>query len=170
MNDLNWGARPLTAGAGPGIVRINDSSLIIAAALLSQIDAEAGKRLSTLIKQMHAASARDRKSVVAVSNKIKALLDGNRDRVLKHRFSDGDVSGILNAILELGTRGEFRDYSGAEQAVMAVDVLNYSRGVPDRAIEEKLARLYEILRDDDRYPPNKLAQEFKGLRTVVLKR
>ena len=113
---------------------------------------------------------KNRKAVVGVSKNIVQLLDASLQGVRDHRFTPAQVRGTLNAVLDLGIRGEFRDYAGAEQAVMAIDVLNYSQGVPDRSVETKLARLYDIVRDDDRYPPAALVKEFESLRTVVLKR
>lgn len=167
FNDLDWRSRPATAALGPGQVRLNDSSLLIAAVMLSEVEPEQGAQLYQLIRSMHAASAKSRQSVVELSRRITQLLEENLPRVLQHRFSGGEIRAARNRLLDFGTRGEFRDYAGAEQAVMSVDVLSFALGRPAPGIRTELDRLYVIVQDDDDYPPSRLIQEFQAFQKLV---
>lgn len=167
FNDLNWRSRPATAALGPGQVRLNDSSLLIAAVMLSEVAPEQGGRLYQLIRSLHAASAESRQSVVESSRRITLLLEENQSRVVQHRFSTDETRAARDRLLDFGTRGEFRDYAGAEQAVMSVDVLSFALGRPTPGIREGLDRLYVVVQDDDDYPPSRLIQEFEAFKELV---
>jgi hypothetical protein len=164
MNDLNWSPRPSTAAIGPGIVRLNDSSLLISIAIVQQVDAEAGRALTRLVTQLHSGSAENRRAVVKVSRSIRQKLQSVWDRVKQHQFKDQEVLAILRNVLALGIQGEFRDYAGAEQAVMAVDVLTHAKWPEDSQIRRGVNRLYELVENDDRYPPDRLREVLRELR------
>lgn len=167
FGDLSWRAQPSTAALGPGQVRLNDSSLVIAAAMLSQVHQGEGDKLYRLIASLHAASAKSRPAVVAVSRKITQLLDDNRARVLQHRFSPQEIAAARARLLDYGIHGEFRDYVGAEQAVMSVDILSFALTPTRPAVRQELDTLYGIVDDDNRYSPSKLEQQFRLFQSSV---
>jgi hypothetical protein len=167
FNDLTWSSRPATAAVGPGQVRLNDSSLLIAALMLSEVDPEQGEMLYRLITSLHGASTENRQAVAEISRRIMQLLEENRPRVVRHRFSAEEIAAVRNRLLNFGVRGEFRDYAGAEQAVMSVDVLSFALGQPTPRIRGELDQLYETVRDDDLYPPSRLIQEFRAFQEFV---
>lgn len=167
FSDTGWRPQPATASLGPGQVRLNDSSLLIAAVMLSQVAPEQGKQLYEYIESMHAASAQNRRAVVAVSREITRLLDANRPSVMRHRFTAGDIGMIRTRILEFGVRGEFRDYSGAEQAVMSVDVLSFALEPTRADVRRELDTLYELVSDDDRYSSVQLERKFQSFQSLV---
>lgn len=167
FRDLSWRAQPSTAPLGPGQVRLNDSALIIAAAMLSEVHAGQGDRLYQLIKSLHAASAKNRSAVVDVSRKITQLLEENRSRVLQHQFSPQEIGAARARLLSFGIHGEFRDYVGAEQAVMSVDVLSFALSPTRPVVRRELDTLYDIVDDDNRYSPSKLEQQFRLFQSSV---
>ena len=162
-----WQARPATASVGPGTVRLNDSSLLIAVVVLSVVDSESSQQLYDLIELMHGASAKNREAIVDISREISVLLSASENTVAQHRFSSDDIRKARELLLELGTRGEFLDYAGAEQAVMSIDVLSYALSQPPPDIEAELERLYAIVGDDDLYPPLELIEQFRVFRAFV---
>lgn len=165
FGDLDWRSQPATTDMGPGQVRLNDASLVIAAAMLSEVEPAQGEQLYGLIKALHAASAKNRQAVVEVSRRITQLLETNRSRVLGHRFSADQIRAARTRLLDYGVRGEFRDYVGAEQAVMSVDVLSYALDPARPGVREELDKLYDIVADDDSYSPSSLEQQFQSFRS-----
>lgn len=167
FGDLGWRPQPATAELGPGQVRLNDSSLLIAAAMLSEVDTAQGEQLYKLIRDMHTASAKNRQAVVDVSRDIVVLLSANRDRVLGYEFSPGAIRTVRSRLLDFGLSGEFRDYAGAEQAVMSVDVLSFALGSTSTEVRGELDKLYAIVSDDNQYSPAELEQQFKSFQSLV---
>ena len=52
---------------------------------------------------------------------------------------------------------------GAEQAVMAVDILSFAMGERDAELQSSLDRLYAIVEDDDNYQAEQLVREFESV-------
>lgn len=167
FSDLGWQSQPATAALGPGQVRLNDSSLMIAAAMLSEVKPGLGEQLYEHIRSMHAASANSRAAVVEVSRMISQLLEANRPDVEQHLFTARQVGNIRARLLGFGVRGEFRDYAGAEQAVMSVDVLSFALGSTGTDVRRELDMLYAIVADDNRYSPDELERQFQSFQSLV---
>ena len=135
--------------------------------MLSQVHSGEGDKLYRLIASLHAASAKSRSAVVAVSRQITQLLEDNRARVLQHRFSPQEIAAARARLLDYGIHGEFRDYVGAEQAVMSVDILSFALTPTGPAVRQELDTLYGIVDDDNRYSPSKLEQQFRLFQSSV---
>jgi hypothetical protein len=100
-----------------------------------------------------------REAAQALGGEIPALrqwFDGRR-------FSAADRDAMLSAILAAAERGEFPDYSAAEQAAMAVTLLLASSG---RRLDSdpRIEALFADLEDDERYDPARFARVLSRLR------
>jgi len=167
FKDLGWKAQPSTASLGPGQVRLNDSSLLIAMVVLSQFDEAKGSELYSLIQALHDASGRDRQSVVAVSGGIAELLKPYESKAAEQQLAPDKLRAARSGILKLGEQGEFVDYVGAEQAVMSIDVLSYALGDPSPDAKSTLSRMFQVVDDDDGYVPSRLVQEFRAFKALA---
>lgn len=166
LNELEWKIQPATASLGPGQVRLNDSSLLIAAVVLSQHDKSQGDKLYALIQSMHAAAAESRQSVRRVTSQISSLLILNEAKIAAAKLSSEQLRAARQQLLDLGESGEFHDYAGAEQAVMSIDVLSFAIADLRPEVESSLRRMYELVNDDDHYRSSGLIEEFRAFRDI----
>jgi hypothetical protein len=152
MKDRRWATRATTAGLPPGALRLNDSSLVMLYAVVLTTSSGDAERLLTATRSLHAATLTSREAVTARSRELDTLVQGIGQKIRSFRFDRPAIAATRKTILDLGTRGEFRDYTGAEQAVMAIDLLSYSLG-QDKSLRQDIDRLFTLLKDDARFSP-----------------
>lgn len=122
LTEPRWEARPST-GLGPGVVRFDDSNLLMLRVLVTSLDADKGATLAEQTKQLHKAST---ESMEAFHEAAEALKQTTSDLVAMfsgHEFGKADVSKLLAGLLREAKAAEYSDYAGAEQAVMAISAV-----------------------------------------------
>jgi len=169
MSDKRWA--PRIAGLGPGVVRLNDSSMLMVRAIARVVDPELGNRIASKMSQLQQTitgggdafgTARALKADVAT---LTAELD-------RRTLSDADMRAVLAALVDEGLKGQFRDYAGAEQATMAIgSVTNfmYQKGIlkSARDINGGLAGLQAAVANDERYSPGQFETALRNFRGTV---
>ena len=169
MSDKRW--VPRIAGLGPGVVRLNDSSMLMVRAIARVVDRPLGDRIASRMNQLQQTvsgggdaigTARALKGDVA---QLTAALD-------RRTLTDADMRGILAALVEEGLNGQFRDYAGAEQATMAIgSVTNFmfQKGIlkSARDINGGLANLQAAVANDERYSPGQFEAALRNFRGTV---
>lgn len=166
MKDRRWAARATTAGLPAGAVRLNDSSLVMLYAVAATVSPPEAERLLAATRSLHDATTKSRDAVAAQSRELDALVQSLRPKILAFRFERPAVAATRKTIVDLGARGEFRDYSGAEQAVMALDLLTFSLG-QDNLLRKDIDKLFELLKDDARYNSADFATALEQLRKKI---
>lgn len=83
-------------------------------------------------------------------------------RAATQEWTAAQTTRVLDAILQAGSDGEFRAYLGAEQAVMAIDLLLIDGGRALR-LRPQLDALYRLVKDVDGY---RSADFIAGLRAL----
>jgi hypothetical protein len=117
--EQKWEPRPGT-GLGPGVVRFDDSNLLMLQIIVSDIDKEKGARLVQQTKMLHKATT---ESEAKYLNAAKALKKTSSELVTlfsNHKFGKKDVAKLLKGLVEKANQAEFSDYVGAEQAIMGI--------------------------------------------------
>jgi len=169
MSDKRW--TPRIAGLGPGVVRLNDSSMLMVRAIARVVDPELGNRIVSKMSQLQQTitgggdafgTARALKADVA---QLTAELD-------RRTLTDADMRAVLAALVDEGLNGQFRDYAGAEQATMAIgSVTNfmYQKGFlkSARDINGGLANLQAAVANDERYSPAQFEAALRNFRGTV---
>jgi hypothetical protein len=116
-----WGARS-SAGTGPGVVRLNDSSLLMATAIAYGVSKDAGAKVRKALRATHRATTQSwgaTKKAAGALGKLIASVHGK----LNGEMSTRAISAMFARVLRDGTRGEYRDYAAAEQGYLALDSL-----------------------------------------------
>jgi hypothetical protein len=89
-----------------------------------------------------------------------------QQRAAGEAWSASRTSNVLESILQAGSDGEFRDYLGAEQAVMATELLLIEKGQAAR-LRPQLDELYRLVKDVDAYRSADFIAKLRILRAAL---
>lgn len=165
-NRRNKGRLP----AGPGAVRLNDSSLLMLRHVAQRLDAASGAGFSRQVERLHLAIANGNDGAAAARETLQ-LVERLLPAILARRFTTEDVRGMITTLLEEGIAGNFTDYAGAEQATMALQSLASGlrqRGaLPGGTVQSSMQRLLETVSDDESFKAAAFQAALRELRTAI---
>jgi hypothetical protein len=166
MRQLDWARGLTTIGTQPGSVPLNDGHLRMAIVIARQMAPGAAGDLVALSRSLQEASASSRERVAQISGRLEAALRNLQGQAADRKWSAGEQTALLAAILELGARREYRDYISAEQAVMATELLMLDLGAAGRN-RARLDALFRLVEDDEAYRPDQFVTAVEQLRTAL---
>jgi hypothetical protein len=169
MSDKRWS--PRIAGLGPGVVRLNDSSMLMVRAIARVVDPELGNRIVSKMSQLQQ-MVTGGGDAVGTARALKADVAQLTAELNRRTLTAADMRGVLEALVDEGLNGQFRDYAGAEQATMAIgSVTNfmYQKGFlkSARDINGGLANLQAAVANDERYSPGQFETALRNFRGTV---
>ncbi len=162
MHRLQWRARQLTGDMRPGTVPINDANLRMSwmiARTLSDVD---GARIQNLAQALQESVAGDPRQIAAASAQLRSALSEILAKVGDDRATLRPRA-LLENLLQAGTEGEYRDYLGAEQAIMGIDLLMNETKLAGTS-KVQLDELYRLLKSDETYRSADFIAALKVLR------
>jgi hypothetical protein len=139
-----WGPRQGT-GLGPGVVRLNDSNLVMFRHVLAPVDKTAAQRVFNETRALHQATTESREATFAAAKRLRATLAELVTKVAAYNYDANSLDVILASIDADGGRGEFRDFSNAEQAAMASQSVVVAFENDGKLDKEKAALLHAKL-------------------------
>jgi hypothetical protein len=166
MRRYDWSHRLLTLSVEPGGVPINDGHLRMAWIIARRLDPASAPTVLKLSQALLASGPGGRSQIVARSRDLSALVGKLRDRAATYAWSRTDQQQLLNMLVSLGVEGEFHDYIGAEQAVMAIDGLLIDLGMSSEH-RGRLDGLYRLVRNDEGYAPESLITALRELQSAL---
>jgi Cytochrome c554 and c-prime len=169
MSDKRWA--PRVPGLGPGVVRLNDSSMLMTRAIARVVDPALGERITATMNRLQQTVTGGGDAIGqarALQDEMAALIA----QLNQKTFGPAEMRGVLAALIDEGLNGQFRDYAGAEQATMAIgSVANfmYQKGVltSARGINAGLAELQAAVANDERYRPDQFQTALRSFRGTV---
>jgi hypothetical protein len=168
MKDMrNTAAR---VGAGPGVVRLNDSSLLMLRQIARRVAPDEADALQQRVGELHKAVASGGSALIqarSVEETIAAMVP----RIGAYRFSANDVRAILNGLIDDGLAGQYNDYQGAEQAAMAVqsvvDFMDRHALLRKHAVQPAMTRMLAAVASDEHYRPAAFEQSLRELKASI---
>jgi hypothetical protein len=143
----------------PGTPVWNDESLIMLDAAARVAAPGLGKQLAAQSRAFHASFAGDRAGTIKAAAALARTSDALAGAFDRARFDKAQTFAMLDAVL-VGNAGNYTDYQGGAQAVMAADTLIsalVSSRIIDlgtaRAVRPDLDRAYAAARDANRWQP-----------------
>ncbi len=121
-NKLVWEKRAIS-GAGPGVIRFNDSGLLMTAILADAVAPQEATRIRQLIGELHKASQTDAHKMHQVAETLAKTLQDLEPTVAHHAFNNADCAAILAALSERSRQNDYLSFAAAEQVVMAVEAM-----------------------------------------------
>ena len=166
MRQLDWARGLTTLGLQPGSVPLNDGHLRMAIVIARQMSTPASRDLVSLSQSLQEASAVSRERVVQLSGRLEETLTQIQSQAAERQWSNAERTALLTAILDLGSRHEYRDYISAEQAVMATELLMLDLDTAARN-RPRLDALFKVVEDDEAYRPDQFVTAVDQLRGAL---
>ncbi len=173
MDKVRWQARQST-GLSPGVVRLNDSNILMLRHFIALVDAGAAQDWRQKSLNLHRAATESQEAMVRAAQELQTLLKTLQPRLAAHTFNTADIKTVARAILAEGVSGEHFDYASAEQALMALDALFSAlerQGGLDAAqlaaLRKQAEGAYTALeKDNDSYTPGQFVTQMKALQAA----
>ena len=169
MRRTDWSHRLLESGAEPGSVPISDGYLIMAWIIARELDPASAPGLLRMSRSLLAASASDRSQIVERSRDVGGSLRRLCEQAATRVWKPADERQLLRTLVAVGTSGEFRDYVGAEQAVMGIDGLLIQLGIADH-FRKRIDELYKLTQNDEAYAPEQFVASLQQLQSELDRR
>jgi hypothetical protein len=170
MSDKRW--VPRVPGLGPGVVRLNDSSMLMARQIAKVIDPAFGSRVAQTMNELQQAAAGHGGDTAALARTLQGEMNDLIARLQTRTFGEADMRTVLAGLIDDGLNGQYHDYAGAEQATMAIgSVANfmYQKGVIKTVggVNGGLATLHAAVADDEHYRPAQFEAALRNFRGVA---
>ena len=155
-------------GAGPGIVRLNDANLLMLRQIARRVDANGASLLATQVLALHHAVA-DGNDALQRAREVQDAITKLIPKISAYRFAAVDLRGIMLGLIDDGLAGQYGDYQGAEQAVMAIqsvaDFMGRSGMLRSAALRPGLSQLLKVVAHDEQYRPTSFEQALRALKS-----
>ena len=170
MSDKRW--TPRVPGLGPGAVRINDSSMLMAKQIAKVVDPAFGARVAQTMNELQRAAAGRGGDAVALARTLMGEMDELVERLRKRTFAERDMRAVLAGLIDDGLNNQYTDYAGAEQATMAISSVAsfmHQRGAlkSPGSINSGLATLQAAVSDDEKFRPAQFQAALRTFRGTV---
>ena len=170
MSENRW--KPKTAfgpSISPGLVRLNDSNMLMLRAITRAIDPKLGERVAAQTQKLHRAIAGEG-DAFAEAAALKKLAQETVPVMSATTFSNRTMGAVLSQLIDDGIQGAYSDYAAAEQATLAIgSVGSYlakqgAISAPQK-FNASLKKLTLSLAKDEQYKPREFEALLKDLRS-----
>lgn len=173
MSNLRWQPRRST-GLQPGIVRLNDSNLVMLRVIAKHLDQNLGDTLLQQSLALHAASTQSFGATTEAAKALRQTVDKLIGIFAAHSFGPKDMQALLVGVVDEGLAGEYADYAAAEQATMAlgsiVDALARNNVVDGGGLDSMSTALeacYKAVEKDEAYKPTVFAEALRDFKAAI---
>ena len=145
-----WRRGAMTQLTAPGMVPLNDAYWRMSWIIARVLDPQLGAQLLAQGQGLQKAVLAGREQVAAGAQRLATLLQQLQARAAREPWTAPRSAALVDAIVQAAIDGEFRDSLGAEQAVMATELLLIENGQATR-LKPKLDELYRLVRNDETF-------------------
>lgn len=157
-------------GAGPGIVRLNDANFLMLRQIARRVDARQAQVLARQVLALHHAVA-DGDDALKKAREAQETITKLIPAISAHRFTAQDLRSMMLGLIDDGLEGQYGDYQGAEQAVMAVqsvaDFMGRNGMLRTATLRPDLKRLLALVANDEKYRSASFEQALRALRSNI---
>ena len=175
MTNLRWQPRVGT-GLKPGIVRLNDSNLVMLRVIARHLDGALGETLFRQTLALHAASTEGPEATAEAAKALRQTVTKLIDILAAHKFGQADMQALMVGVVEEGLAGEYADYAAAEQATMALGAILDAMGAAalidpgqTAAMKAALQASYKAVEKDEAYKPTIFVEALKKFQASIPK-
>ncbi len=173
MTDQRWAPKTtLGANQGPGLVRLNDSNMLMLYLILQQTSPVDALSFKAAVEKLNQAVAGTGDLLVAAIA-LKRQAQSAVQKLSQHTISNDQLLQMAVSLTDGGLKDNYSDYAGAEQATMAlgtvVSVLNQNGKIGSAMeINSGLAKLRASLLNDEKFKPTDFGIHLKAFKSQLL--
>ncbi|MGE5522992.1 MAG: multiheme c-type cytochrome [Rhodospirillaceae bacterium] len=160
-------ASGMRLGVGPGIVRLNDASLLMLKQIVRRVSPADESAYAAQVTRVHKAiaSGNDAHDQARV---LRGQIAALQQKIAAYSFAAEDLRGIMRGLIDDGLGGEYTDYQGAEQAVMALqsvaDFMARRGLIKASSIAAPMKTLLAAAANDEKYRAADFARALQALK------
>jgi hypothetical protein len=173
MKDLQWQKRS-SGGLGPGRLRLYDAGAVMLRVIAARVAPDAAKALSDHMMALHQATTKDWGEVQREGTAVREAANRLIPALAGHEFSRDDMKALADGVVEAGLNGDATEYSGAQQATMALSSIvtamktfGYAGDEQVKAMHAALGGLNDTLANDQAYDPNAFVKALRGFKGTL---
>lgn len=174
MSDKRWKAKTaLGPSLSPGLVRLNDSNMLMLRAIAFALDPALGEQLGGQTRKLHRAVAGEGE-VRAEALALKKLALEMVPKIEARPLDNNTVRRVAMRLIDEGAAGDYADYAAAEQVTMAIasvgSYLVKNGALRDvSAFNAQMRKVNATLASDERYLPAEFQAQLLPLRALLQK-
>jgi hypothetical protein len=166
MHKLDWHRRMNSAHIKPGNVPIADGHLRMVIVIAHQVDKKDARKLAELSQALQIASGESRLRIVEVSRHLLKIVEKLSHDLAGTTIDGAEKEKILADLINIGIEGAFRDYIGAEQAIMAIELIIIDLD-KKKQFRRQIDDLYKQVENDETYQPTRFVDTLKKLKAAL---
>lgn len=173
VNQIGWRPRSST-GLGPGAIKLYDANAVMLGVIADRVAPTAAKALHEHLLALHRATTENWDTVVREATELRRPAIELEYSLLSHDFTRDDMKALAKGVVAVGLTGDDTDYSGAEQATMALGSIASAMrmsGLLDtketKRTNDALAGLDQSIADDLTYRPEAFVQALKDFEKAM---
>ena len=161
-----WSRQAMTQLTAPGTVPLNDACWRMSWLIARALDAPLGAQLLAQGQALQRAAMLGREQVSQEAQRLSAVVQQLQLRSMRESWTGPQASSLVGTLLQAGIDGDFRDYLGAEQAVMAIELLLIDMGQAVR-LRPQLDELFRLVKDDETFRSTEFRAALRSLQNQV---
>jgi hypothetical protein len=173
LNHVRWEPRSST-GLGPGAVKLYDSNAVMLRVVAARLAPVAAKALSEHMLALHHATTENWQAVVREAAEVRRAATELEHSLSSHDFTRDDMKDLAEGVVSVALSGDDTDYSGAEQATMALGSIvsamrmsGYLTAEQTNAMNDALSGLDQSIADDVTYRPETFVKAIKVFQKTI---
>jgi hypothetical protein len=161
-----WRRQAMTQRTAPGMVPLKDAYWRMSWVIARTLDPQQGAQLLAQGQALQKAAMVSREQIAVEAKGLASVVQRLQTRAMGESWTVTQAAQLLHNILQVGTEGAFRDYLGAEQAVMATELLLIDVDQATR-LRPQLDELYRLVKDDETFRSADFVAALRTLQGLV---
>jgi hypothetical protein len=142
--------------------------------ITNHIDPQLSKQLRQRGLALHKASRAGQDKLIKEATDLRVIVEQLIKRFSSHKFSSADMTALLKGTVKYGLDNQYTDYSGAEQATMALSTIMTAMGNVGAlnkdqrtALQKALDACYKVVENDDNYSSKQFIAALQGFSRLI---
>ncbi len=173
VSQIRWRPRKST-GLGPGSVKLYDANAVMLRVIAARVAPAAAKALAEHMLALHHATTVKWETVVREASEVRSAAMELVQPLASHDFTRDDMKALAEGVIGIGLTGDDTDYSGAEQATLALGsiasamrMVGYLSAEQSKVMNDALTGLYKSIGDSATYQPAAFVKALKDFQKTI---
>jgi Cytochrome c554 and c-prime len=173
MSQIRWRPRKST-GLGPGSVKLYDANAVMLRVIAARVAPATAKALGEHMLALHHATTVNWDMVTREAREVRHLAMELVQTLSSHDFTRDDMKALAEGVIAIGLTGDDTDYSGAEQATMALGSIvsamkssGYLNTEQIKSMNDALTALDKLIADNATYQPATFVKALKDFQKAI---